>query len=161
MCCTCFHTLLFVGWGSLNSWNDHNVLQNEKRPANDASNHANRPALQMKVILICLKYQIFHKQNLSQIMYHPNSHGMTSGVWNKLLIFDNCSGLCRGGYPGGGGHIRIWGGQVQSGVDAEGGVHHQARDRAIDQPPHVCEPWDDGPAGPSKMRRKWPQSSCS
>ena len=88
-------------------------------------------------------------------------YGLACKFLNNLLIFAHCSWLCRGGYPGGGGHVRIWGATVQLGVDAEGGVHHQARAGAIDHPPLLCEPWDDGPTGPSKMRRKWPQSSCS
>ena len=84
-------------------------------------------------------------------------HGLGQ-EYNKHLICVFCSWLCRGGHTGGGGHIRVWGSQIQLGVDAEGCLHHQTGIGAID----LCESWDDGPAGPSKMRRKWPQyCSCS
>ena len=67
----------------------------------------------IKYLLVCQGLVIFH--------------GLACKFLNNLLIFAHCSRLCRGGYPGGGGHIRIWGPKVQLGVDAEGGVHHQAR----------------------------------
>ena len=50
------------------------------------------------------------------------------------LICALCSWLRRGWHPWRGRHIRAGRAKVQLGVDAEGGVHHQARDRAIDQP---------------------------
>ena len=56
------------------------------------------------------------------------------------LICAFCSWLRRGWHSGRGGHIWAGRAKVQLGVDAEGGVHHQARDRAIDQPPPYVNP---------------------
>ena len=75
------------------------------------------------------------------------------------LICAFCSWLRRGWHPWRGRHIRAGRAKVQLGVDAEGGVHHQARDRAIDLPP-LCEPWDNDPALDLVNEKKWP-CSCS
>ena len=133
------------------------LIKNQPRPAKIQYNTFDPPFKNtaspfgtptMVAVVVDFKNKLSRLYNISNPrllpIRHKNNrlHTCLSGIfhfpWAGIEFFIifltcvHCSWLCRGGYPGRGGHIRIWGGQVQLGVDAEGGVHHQARARAID-----------------------------